>query len=159
MKTTESNSPAQHAWNAVSLIVYAILLVVLGYGLKKSGQDIDQLRTRDIIFIMLATYRLTRIVVFEKIFKFFRDMVKSRPSSKIMNTLRAIITCPWCAGVWIALIIVGLFFLVPYGRLFVFLLAVSGIGTFIILLSNWVSLRIHHEQKDLKDQGSDASEI
>jgi hypothetical protein len=159
MKTIENNSPAQHAWNAVSLIVYAILLVVLGYGLKESGQDIDQLRTRDIIFIMLATYRLTRIVVFEKIFKFFRDMVKSRPSSKIMNTLRAIITCPWCAGVWIALIIVGLFFLVPYGRLFVFLLAVSGIGTFIILLSNWVSLRIHHEQKDLKDQGSDASEI
>ena len=151
MKRNEIDRPIQHAWNAASIIVYAALFVILGYGIHKDGQNIEDLKVRDILILILATYRLTRIVVFEKIFKLFRDFVKSNAENTVLNTVKAIITCPWCAGVWVALIVVAFYFLVPYGKLFIFLLAISGVATFIVLLSNLLSLKIDKEQSALRD--------
>ncbi len=104
----------QNAWNFASLFVYFILLVLVGYLLEREKIDITSLTFRDLAFITLATYRLTRIVVFEKIFKFCRDFVRARQDYKVFNTIRYIITCPWCAGVWMALVTCGL---LPAGAL------------------------------------------
>jgi hypothetical protein len=150
MKTKEPGNSGQHAWNAISILAYAVLTALLGYGIYRTGQDIEALKTRELLLLMLATYRLTRIIVFEKIFKFFRDFVKTRSVNPLFNTLRAIITCPWCAGVWVALFILAFYFLVPYGRLFILLLALAGVATFIILLSNILGLKIEKDQGSLK---------
>ena len=60
---------------------------------------------------------MTRILVFEKIFKYLRDVLKKREDLYVIGTFHSIITCPWCAGVWVTLIIVVFYFLVPYGYL------------------------------------------
>ena len=140
----------QNAWNFASLFVYFLLLVVVGYLLDKEKIDVTQLTFRDLIFITLATYRLTRIVVFEKIFKFCRDFVKAHQDYKVFNTIRFIITCPWCAGVWMALVTVVFYLLVPYGKFLVYILAISGVASFLVMLVNAIGLVVEEKQSKVK---------
>jgi len=113
----------------------------------------EELTLKQAVVIILASYRMTRILVFEKIFKYFRDVLKSRENMYIIGTINAMITCPWCAGVWVTLIIIVLYFLVPFGVLFVYVLALAGIASMIILVSNLLHMyterrqRIHQKEK------------
>jgi len=136
----------QNAWNFASLFVYFILLIVVAVLIEEKGIDITGTSAKDLLFIILATYRLTRIVVFEKIFKFFRDFVKSGNRYAFLNTLRFIITCPWCMGVWMALIVVLLFFVVPYGKIIVYIIGVSGVASFIVMIANYMVLAVYELQ-------------
>jgi hypothetical protein len=96
---------------------------------------------------------MTRILVFEKIFKYLRDVLKSREDFYVIGTLSSIITCPWCAGVWVTLIIIVFYFLVPFGIVLVYVLALAGVASAVILLSNVLHMwtdrkqRIHQREK------------
>ncbi len=144
-------SPKQNAWNFTSLFIYFGLIVFLGYILELHKFDIRELSIRDLILITLATYRLVRIIVFEKIFKFFRDFVKSRPDYYVLNTIKFIITCPWCMGVWAALFILVLYYFVPFGILLIYILAISGVASIIVTASNLLILNNKKMQKDNED--------
>ena len=152
--------PKQNAWNFASLFVYFALLITAGYLIEKRGIDITQTSVKDLIIIMLASYRLTRIVVFEKIFKFFRDFVKSQEKFALLTTLRFIITCPWCMGVWMSLIVVLLFFVVPYGKIIVYIMAISGVASFIVMLANYMVLSVNelHTRKHAHDEDPEAND-
>jgi hypothetical protein len=139
---------AQNACNFVSLFFFFSLMVVVGYLLKLQGYEITDLTVRDMIIITLASFRLIRVVVFEKIFKFFRDFVKSRPSYYVFNTMKFIVTCPWCMGVWVSLMIIVFFYLIPYGQLLVYVLAISGVASIIVTITNLLVLKNKEMQKD-----------
>ena len=101
--------------------------------------------------MILATYRLTRLLVFDSIFKLFRDFVKARARYLIFYVTREIITCPWCAGVWACIIIVAIFFLVPFGKLLILLLAISGVASFIVIFVNMLGLTTEEKQHRVKE--------
>lgn len=140
-----SNS-TENAWNFASLFLFFTLVTVTGYFMDLNGHDITQTSTTDLIILALAIYRVTRVVVFEKIFKYFRDFVKANNNPYFMRTLTSIITCPWCAGVWIALIMVIFFFLIPFGQLLIYLMALSGVASFLVMLSNYVGLSVYEKE-------------
>lgn len=135
------------AWNFWSAFIYFGLVVLTGWLLERKGLDITQMTLRDFILIVLATYRLTRVVVFEKIFKYLRDLLKSRQNLYLIGTLSSIITCPWCAGIWITLVMVIFYFLVPYGILLVYVLALAGVASVVILISNLLHMRAEQKQR------------
>lgn len=140
----------QNAWNFASLFIYFILLSITGYFVQQNGFNINELSIKELVIIVLAIYRLTRIIVFEKIFKYFRDFVKARKNFKIFNTIVSIITCPWCAGVWVSLLMFIFYYLVPYGKLLVYILALAGVASFLILLSNLLALKVEEKQAGRK---------
>jgi hypothetical protein len=147
------NERKHQAWNFWSAFVFFGAMLLVGYLLKQRGVDITELTFKEAFVIVLATYRMTRIVVFEKIFKYLRDVLKKRENLYVIGTLSSIITCPWCAGVWVTLIIVVLYFLVPYGVVLVYILALAGVASMVILLSNILHMytdrkqRIHQREK------------
>ncbi|MBN2481546.1 MAG: DUF1360 domain-containing protein [Bacteroidales bacterium] len=143
----------QNAWNFASLFVYFILLIITGFLLEKKGTDITKTSIKDLIMIVLASYRLTRIVVFEKIFKFFRDFIRTKEKYAVLNTIKFIITCPWCMGVWMSMIVVLLFFMVPFGKIIVYIMAISGVASFIIMLANFMVLT--NEEKQSREHSQD----
>ncbi|MFP4288094.1 MAG: DUF1360 domain-containing protein [Bacteroidota bacterium] len=138
----------ENAWNFTSLFLFFGLVLLTGYGMEMNDLDIREITLTDLIILMLAVYRVTRVVVFEKIFKFFRDFVKNNSGSYVMRTLCSIITCPWCAGVWISLVMVIFFYFIPFGQLLVYIMAISGVASFLVLLSNSLNLDIKKKQKD-----------
>jgi len=150
MSHSEEPDSQQKFWNFMATIFYMLLLVLLGLGLKYKGIDIKQVRIWEFFVIATASYRLTRIFVFDKIFKFFRDFIRSRSKLYVFYVLKEILSCPWCAGVWMALVNVSIYFLVPFGNLFVYLLAIAGIASFLVLLVNYLGLSVEEKQHTVK---------
>ncbi|RLD71366.1 MAG: hypothetical protein DRI98_05365 [Bacteroidetes bacterium] len=148
------------AWNFWSAFVFFGLVFVVGYLLELDGDDIREISFKEAVVIILASYRMTRILVFEKIFKYLRDVLKKREGLYVVGTLSSIITCPWCMGVWVTLSIIIFYYLVPYGALLVYVLALAGVASLVILFSNVMHMwtegkqRIHQKSKKSNDMDS-----
>ncbi|MEN8230515.1 MAG: DUF1360 domain-containing protein [Bacteroidota bacterium] len=140
------------AWNFWSAFIFFGLVVLVGYLLEKKGINIEEITFKESVIIILASYRMTRILVFEKIFKYFRDVLKKREDLFLIGTFSSIITCPWCAGVWVTLVIIVFYYLVPYGNLLAYVLALAGLASLVILYSNMMHMRTERKQRIHKKQ-------
>jgi len=147
------NERKHQAWNFWSAFVFLGAVVLVGYFLEREGVDIRNLTLKEAVLVILASYRMTRILVFEKILKHFRDALKRRENLYVIGTIHSMVTCPWCAGVWVTLIIILFYFVVPYGELLVYVLALAGLASMVILVSNLLHMyterrqRIHQKEK------------
>lgn len=153
MKESKLNERKHQAWNFWSVFVFLIAVGLVGFFLHRKDIDIEELTFKEALVFILASFRMTRILVFEKIFKHFRDALKRRENMYIIGTIHAMITCPWCAGVWATLVTIVLYYLVPYGVLLVYVLALAGLASMMILVSNLLHMyterrqRIHQKEK------------
>ncbi len=147
------NERKHQAWNFWSAFAFFGLVALMGFLLERKDVDIREITLKEAVVIILASYRMTRILVFEKIFKYLRDVLKRREDYYLIGTLSSIITCPWCLGVWVTLFIIVFYYLVPYGDLLVYVLALAGIASLVILFSNLLHMwtegkqRIHQKSK------------
>jgi hypothetical protein len=141
------NERKHQAWNFWSAFFFFGLLFLVGYLLEMDGDDIRDMTFKEAVIIILASYRMTRILVFEKIFKYLRDVLKRREGLYVIGTLSSIITCPWCMGVWVTLVIIIFYYLIPYGALLVYVMALAGVASLIILLSNLLHMWTEGKQK------------
>ncbi len=147
------NERKHQAWNFWSVFVFFGAIALVGYFLEQKNIDIRDLSLKEAVLVILASYRMTRILVFEKIFKYLREILRRRENLYVIGTLHSIVTCPWCAGVWVTLIIIVFYFLVPYGTLLVYVLALAGLASMVILSSNLLHMyterrqRIHNREK------------
>lgn len=75
----------------------------------------------DMALLVLASYRLTHVLVFDKIAEPIRDCFPGK------GWLAYLVRCYWCAGVWVSLALVAVRFLWPRGgRWVVLVFAVAG---------------------------------
>jgi len=156
LDNNDTLSSRHQFWNFLATIIYVICFILLGYTFKRKGIKIEDIRLWELFLLALATYRLTRILVFDKIFKLFRDFIRSKSKLYAFYVVREIITCPWCAGVWTAMLIIVLYFLVPYGKLLIYLLAISGVASFFVIFVNYFGLSTEEKQHIVKDLKEDS---
>lgn len=140
----------QYFWNFVFTVFFTIIVVLFAIILDTEARiPYQELTFIDLTLITLASWRLTRLFVYDAVTKFVREQfmdVKKvgrgyqlvKPKTGPRRTLSDLFSCPWCFGVWAAT-------LVTFGYLwsewFVFptvLLAVAAVATFLQLLSNLV---------------------
>ena len=160
VKQEHSPNQKQKSWNFLATLFYIICFIALGYALKLKGLDPEDIKFRDIALLILATYRLTRLLVFDSIFKLFRDFVKSRSNFLVFYVIREIITCPWCAGVWSGIIILCIYYIIPFGQFLIILFAISGVASFIVILVNLAGLTTEEKQhrvRELKEESDYSS--
>lgn len=141
------NERQHQAWNFWSAFVFFGLVALVGYLLSRKDIDIREISMKEAVVFILASYRMTRILVFEKIFKYLRDVLKRRNHLLFIGTMSSIITCPWCMGVWVTLLIIVFYHLIPYGDLLVYVLALAGIASLVTLLSNLLHMRAESRQR------------
>ncbi|MFO1443177.1 DUF1360 domain-containing protein [Bacillus sp. Bva_UNVM-123] len=87
-----------------------------------------------LLMIILASYRLTHLVVFDKITEPIRELflkkienedheIKKVPKSMIGYLL----TCYWCTGIWSAILLCLLYIFLPsLAKYIIFILAIAG---------------------------------
>ena len=155
-KTPSKVNEQQKTWNFWATLFFIGCFVALGYSLDYKGITFEDFNLGNITLMILATYRLTRILVFDKIFKLFRDFFRTHQRLYVFYVIKEIITCPWCAGVWVALTIIGFWFLIPFGEFFIILLAISGVASFIVILVNFYGLQVEEKQFDMKEKTKDS---
>jgi hypothetical protein len=115
----------------------------------ESRLPLAELTLTDFVLITLASWRLTRLFVYDMITKFIReqflDVVKvgrqfalEKPKTGPRRTLADLLGCPWCFGVW-ATALVSFFYLLSEWFVYVtIVLALSAVATFLQLLTNLI---------------------
>ena len=150
----------QYFWNFVFSVFFLILIVMGAIILEtESRVRFAELSTMDFVLMTLATWRLTRLMIYDTVTKFVReqfwDVVKvgksyalEKPPTGPRRTIADLLSCPWCFGVWAAAIIIFFYLITPYAVYPILLLAVSAVASFLQILSNLVG----HKAEYLKNQ-------
>ena len=150
----------QYFWNFVFLLFFLALAVMGSIILESVGyRPLGEFEVTDFVLLALATFRLIRLFVYDAVTKFFREqfwdmkkvgkgLVLEKPATGPRRTLADILSCPWCFGVWAAAMLTFLYALTPYAYFFIVFLAISGVATFLQLLSNMID----HRAEQLKNQ-------
>jgi len=137
-----------YTWNLIFVLLFLALLAIIGL-IIGPAERLKPIPVFDFIVLSLAVFRLTHLFVYDDIMDFVRDHFKqfeTGPGKTISNLLY----CPWCTGMWIALLIGSLYFF-SRGFLFAFsIIALAGIGTLIDLFAEFMMLK--NKSKRLKIQ-------
>ena len=137
-------------FNFISALAYLFFVGLSVYFMTRKGVSLSHIGLSDVCMIILATCRLARMIVYEKVFGLIRYLISLYLKFPVVRSLNNLITCPWCTGVWVALIIVDIYYLIPFGNYLIIFLAVSAVASPLILLSNYLNMRndILKKQKD-----------
>ncbi len=85
----------------------------------------------DLLIMALAVYRLALIPSKDTISNGFRDAIgRKAAGSRAWKFLADLVGCPLCLGVWFSGLIL-LLWIIPYGKLVVYLFAIAGAQYFI----------------------------
>ncbi len=147
----------QGFWNFIFTLFFGVVFFGLGYILYKIDLLPVSVSLFDAILIALATFRATRLFVYDKITQFVRDwfldkeigqteegeyvIVREKPAHGPRRTIAELLACPWCFGIWAGLFICFFYFLTPFAWFPIFVLAISAVGTLFQLLANMVGWR------------------
>jgi hypothetical protein len=155
----------QYFWNIIFILFYLGLLVMMGIILSTEAQKTyGELTIFDIVIISLASFRLTRLFVYDGMTKFFREqfydakLVKTKvilvkPEEGPRRTLSDLMNCPWCFGVWATTMIIFFYLLTPLSYFPILILALSSVATFLSLISNLVGTKTEALNKNIADSG------
>jgi len=125
----------KYLWHFLTstLYIFLLLLSILFFYIK--GKIPTEISVFDFLILGLATFRLTYLFVNDAVMDFLRDYF-GKFERGVGKSISELITCPWCVGIWIALLVGFLYFLSPLAWFFFFILALAGLGTFAHFLSS-----------------------
>jgi hypothetical protein len=127
-----------HFWNTILSLFYAGLVLTATWWLFVSGRIFYEVPFRDLILIALAIFRLVRLFTYDIITKFIREWFVGAKETSLAGTLGALLNCPWCTGLWFSLIVVFGYFASAYAWPIILILALAGLASFFMTLSNWI---------------------
>jgi hypothetical protein len=91
-----------------SMATYTIVVIAAAYILFLLGKTPVRISWFNFFVLILATFRLTQLFVYDLVTDYIRDFFKKRS-----RTISEVLYCPWCTGIWMALIVGFFFFLTP----------------------------------------------
>ncbi|MCX7861609.1 MAG: DUF1360 domain-containing protein [Bacteroidales bacterium] len=147
---------SEYFWNFVYTIIFLIITFLIANFLIQNAFLIQQLSVFEFIVLTLAAYRLTRLLVYDKVLNFIRDGIKNSNSENgFIKSSQYFLTCPWCAGIWMSLFISAFYLYCDLGKFFAYILAISGVASFIhitITLLGWVAEERKYTLKKIKKE-------
>lgn len=126
-------SSEQDRWYAGGTGVFVILAILISAYAWAAGFRPENIPLPDYFILPLAAFRLARLFTFDKITAFIRDYLRSFPTGW-RQMLWDILDCPWCAGMWAALITLYIYFLLPGGIIFLSVLALAGAASYLQII-------------------------
>ncbi len=147
---------SEYFWNFVYTIIFLAITVLIASFLISHSFLIQQLSVFDFIILSLSAYRLTRLLVYDKVLNFIRDGIKNSVSENgLIKSSQYFLTCPWCAGIWMSLFITAFYVYSDFGKFFAYILALSGVASFIhitITLLGWIAEERKLNLKKMKNE-------
>lgn len=140
----------QYFWNIVFAVFFLVLLTMATIILQTESRiSLAELELVDYVLITLASWRLTRLFVYDAITKFVREQfwdvkkvgkgfMLEKPKTGPRRTLADLTSCPWCFGMWATATVIFFYLLTPYAVYPIVVLALSAVATFLQILSNLV---------------------
>lgn len=125
-------------WNVFFSALFVGLVFFALYYLGTMNRIPVGVSVFDFVLITLASMRLVRLVVYDSITVFLREMVAGHPKHSFVGTLNTLMNCPWCVGLWAGFMVSFFYFLTPYAWFFIFALAVAAVASVLQILVNLI---------------------
>ncbi len=140
-------------WNFIFSVFFVGVLVaaVWHLGQLRGGYSFS-VPAFDMALMAFATMRLTRLIVYDKIARWFRDLFDY--NNGFCVTVRDLLACPWCIGIWSALVIVYCYFVFPWAWLVILFLALAGMGSLLQVVANAVGWKAETLKMEAREKGS-----
>lgn len=121
----------------------------------------------DAVLISLASFRITRLFVYDGIMQFVRDWFLHRTvmytsdevvirrkkyPSGFLRAMSDLFSCPWCFGLQAAMLVVFFFYLSPLAWIVIFMFAVGGVATFVQLMANAIGWRAENLKRSTEEE-------
>jgi len=167
---TKRHKEDQNLWNFIFSLFFIAVLVGAEIVMKQErGGYLVSVPWFDAVMMAFASFRVTRLVVYDKITRWFRELfadvreyeeggvtwVEIRPwGSGFRHTIYDLLQCPWCIGFWSALVIVFCYFVFSWAWSVIFFLAVAGAGSLLQLWANGIGWRAENLKIDAQDKGA-----
>lgn len=160
----------QNLWNFLFSVFFLVVLVAASWYMKEvRGFYLGFVTPFDALMLAFATFRVTRLLVYDKITRWFRELfsdnrvyekdgvswVEVRPhGTGFRHTVYDLLQCPWCIGIWAALFTIFVYFVFPWGWSLNFFLAIAGMGSLLQVISNGVGWKAETLKLEAREKGS-----
>lgn len=142
---------SENLWNFVfSVFFVGVLVAALWYMKSVRGFYLGAVNPFDALLLSFASFRVTRLVVYDKISRWFRDLFDDPSGYGLRHTIHDLLNCPWCIGFWSALILVVLYFTEAWAWSVIFFLSVAGVGSLVQLYANQIGWRAENLKLDAR---------
>lgn len=165
----------QNLWNFFFSVFFLMVLIAALYLIRYvRGGFPSSLPWLDLVLMAFATLRITRLIVYDKISRWFRELfmekrciekqgsewIELRPFEwGIRHTVYELLQCPWCISVWGALAVVLCYFIFPWGWVVILFLAVSGAGSILQIASNLIGWQAEDRKHEMQKKSSSPGEF
>lgn len=149
----------QYFWSFV-FSVFFLILVVMGAIILDTEARIAwvDLTIFDYIIMLLASWRLTQLFVYDSITRFLReqflDVTKvgrgyklQTPKGGPRRILSELFACPWCMSVWTSFIVVFTYMLTEYAVFPFALLGLSAVVSWLQITTNLIGHNAERAKK------------
>lgn len=152
----------QYFWNVVFLIFFLCLIFMAGVILESEAYKLYvDLTLMDFVLISLASFRIIRMVVYDKIFAFFREqfydateykeqVVLVKPEGGPRRTLADLLSCPWCFGVWATAMVSFFYLLTPYAFFPILFIALSAVASMLQITANLIGWKAEQLKNEVE---------
>ena len=154
----------QYIWNIFFIFFYVCLLVMACIILQSEAHiAYGELQLTDMVLITLASFRVTRLFVYDSMTKFFREqfydakIVRNKvtlvkPGGGPRRTLADLMSCPWCFGIWATSLVIFFYLLTPIAYIPVLILALSSLVSMLQILANMIGWKAEQLKKDVESR-------
>lgn len=154
----------QYFWNFVFGIFF-LALFVMGMIILDTEAYLtrETLTVFDLAIITLASFRMTRLFVYDAMTKLIREQFLDaevaartgkvtlvKPKVGPRRTLSDLFSCPWYFGIWAASTVTFFYLLTPLAYFPTLVLAVAGVATFIQLAASMIGWRAEQLKKEVE---------
>jgi len=150
----------QHLWNLTFTIIFLGVVGALGIMLNHVvAPDLKKLTFIELLILALASMRLTRLFVYDKITAFFREQFYDfdaetatliKPARGARRTLADLLSCPWCVGMWAGAAVVFCYYFSPVFWYPILFLAIASAGSILQIFANMIGWNAEHLKHDVK---------
>ena len=150
----------QYFWNIVFLLLFGAFFTSSVIILEGNPQAaLHSITPFEFIILSLATFRLTRLVVHDRITAFFREqfynarslksgIILEKPKSGARRTLADLFSCQWCFSMWAGAVIIFSYELTPYAWYPILMLALSGVSALFQCIATYIGSKADMARHD-----------
>jgi len=145
----------QNFWNFISSIVFLAILGAFVYVTKNTNGLPTKISLFDFAIMILATFRIILLFVYDKVTEFIRDFFKTEiievdektgEERKVkvpyckgpLRTISELFDCPWCMSVWVALFVALAYLYFSWAWIVLVIFAIAGTASLLQLFANMI---------------------
>ena len=125
-------------WHIFFGLFFVLVAVFAFVSLEAAGRLSSWIPLSDFGLMTLAIFRLIRLFTYDNITAFMREWFVGADPSTLRGALGMLVNCPWCTGLWFALMVVFFYFLTPIAWYVILVLALAAAASFLQLLTNFI---------------------